>query len=156
MYCNNNEDQMQGYFSFLQDGPNLDFENYERNNKTEKAEDEKKNDFIQNDNIPKTEYLKKKTNREEKKQKKKTTEKEQKEKETAEDSQGNNYDSLNMDEGEEKINFDNDYFNISNIEVNQSQNSYKRSDNIREEFPNNHYKVMSLTEVTKDKSKKNG
>ena len=61
-----------------------------------------------------------------------------------------------MDEGEEKINFDNDYFNISNIEVNQSQNSYKRSDNIREEFPNNHYKVMSLTEVTKDKSKKNG
>ena len=156
MYCDNNENIMQGYFSFLQDGPNLDFENYERNNKTEKAEDEKKNDFIQNDNIPKTEYLKKKTNREEKKQKKKTTEKEQKEKETAEDSQGNNYDSLNMDEGEEKINFDNDYFNISNIEVNQSQNSYKRSDNIREEFPNINYKAMSLTEVTKDKTKKNG
>ena len=156
MYCDNNENIMQGYFSFLQDGPNLDFENYERNNKTEKAEDEKKNDFIQNDNIPKTEYLKKKTNREEKKQKKKTTEKEQKEKETAEDSQGNNYDSLNMDEGEEKINFDNDYFNISSIEVNQSQNSYKRSDNIREEFPNINYKAMSLTEVTKDKTKKNG
>ena len=156
MYCDNNENIMQGYFSFLQDGTNLDFENYERNNKTEKAEDEKKNDFIQNDNIPKTEYLKKKTNREEKKQKKKTTEKEQKEKETAEDSQGNNYDSLNMDEGEEKINFDNDYFNISNIEVNQSQNSYKRSDNIREEFPNINYKAMSLTEVTKDKTKKNG
>ena len=155
MYCNNNEDQMQSYLSFLQDGPYFELENYERNNKTEKAEDER-NGFNQNDNIPKTEYLKKKTNREEKKQKKKTTEKEQKEKETAEDSQGNNYDSLNMEEDEDKINFDNDYFNISNIEVNQSQNSYKRSDNIREEFPNNHYKVMSLTEVTKDKSKKNG
>ena len=153
MYCNNNEDQMQSYLSFLQDGPYFELENYERNNKTEKAEDER-NGFNQNDNIPKTEYLKKKTNREEKKQKKKTTEKEQKEKETAEDSQGNNYDSLNMDEGEEKINFDNDYFNISNIEVNQSQNSYKRSDNIREEFPS--YKPMSLTEVTKDKTKKNG
>ena len=156
MLDNNNEDKMECYFSFLQEEPNyFQLEDVERNNKTEKKEDDK-NDLNKDYNIPKSEYLNKKTNREEKKPKKKSTEKEHKDKETGENSQENNFDMLNMNEEDDKVNIDQDYYDISNIEVNQSANSYKRSDFLREEFPAVEYKAMSLTEITKDRTKKNG
>ena len=149
MFDENKEGGLENYFSFL---TNPCSENNERENKTEKKES-KKSILNEEFNISKTELLNKKTNREEKKSKKKIIENEHKDKETREHSYGedNFVDIDNMRFDDERPDF---YKDFDLPSVNKDQLSYKESQNYREENFSSEIKMMSLTEVTKDKTKK--
>ena len=153
---------MQNFFNFL-DEDMIDIN--EKDNKTENKEaknnnrnslsqSEKNSFFFNNQN--KTELLNKKTLRD-KKQKKNATEKSQKEikEESQKEEEKYDYDdfyTMNNFAGN-KADFYID-FDLSTVEVNKSQQSYKYSENQRDEELPEVNKKMCMTEVTKDNTKR--
>ena len=152
---------MQNFFNFLDEDmkdinekDNKTENKDAKNNRNSLSQSEKNPFFFNNQN--KTELLNKKTLRD-KKQKKNVTEKSQKEikEESQKEEEKYDYDdvyTLNTLTGD-KTDFYND-FDLSTVEVNISQQSYQCSENQRDEELPEVNKNMSMSEVTKDNTKK--
>ena len=129
-------------------------ENKDGKNNYQISQSEKNQLYYKNQN--KTELLNKKTSRE-KKQKKNSSEKTQKEIKEENLKEEEKFDDdylVNHFEVGDKTDFYDD-FDFASVEVNKSLQSYKYSENQRDEdFPEVNQKV-SITEVTKDNTKRN-
>ena len=150
---------LQKYLNYL-DEDMMDME--EKDNKTENKDAKNNNSLSQSEknqlyfkNQNRTELLNRKTFREQK-QKKINSEKSQKEIKEEILKEEEKFDDdylMNSFEGD-KNNFYDD-FDFASVEVNKSQQSYKYSENQRDEdFPEVNKKI-SMTEITKDNTKKN-